>query len=187
MHDQSRVRDLEPRDAAQLLGLMRDLAKFEGYIDDFRVTEAELIRRAFGPAPEFFAVVAESSGGQLSGMAVGYVTAFTYTLKPAVTLKEFYVRPQSRSKGIGRALFASFVARSLTLGARSIRWAVLTDNSAAKKFYRNVGGLLDGKWEPWVMSAEEMHRIVEESSRALSNSRREPIAVAETESAHLRC
>jgi GNAT superfamily N-acetyltransferase len=153
------IRDFREADAAQLLELMRELASFEGYIDDFRVTEAELVRRAFGPSPEFFALVAEAAPCRLAGMAVGYVTAFTYTLQPAVTLKEFFVRPESRSQRLGRRLFAAFVERALALGAGSLRWTVLADNERAKAFYREFGATHDAKWEPWTMDAAAMRRL----------------------------
>jgi GNAT superfamily N-acetyltransferase len=153
------IRDFRASDARQLLDLMRELAVFEGYIDDFRVTEGELLRRGLGPNPEFFAVVAEAAGGQLVGMAVGHVTAFTYTLQPTVTLKELFVRPGSRSQRLGRRLFAAFAKQALKLGAASLRWTVLADNERAKKFYLELGAFHDARWEPWCMDTNAMKRL----------------------------
>ena len=153
------IRDFAPKDARQLLELMRELAEFEGYISEFNVTEAELLRRGFGDDPEFFAVVAEAADGRLVGMAVGYVTRFTFTLQPSVTLKEFFVRSDRRSCGIGRRLFVGFVERALAAGAGSLKWTVLASNEAGKRFYRRIDALPDERWEPWSMDAGTMKRL----------------------------
>lgn len=154
------IRDAGPSDADGLLELMRGLAAFERYIDEFRVTKEELLRRGFGPDPEFFAVIAEAPDGRLDGMAVGYVTKFTYTLKPTITLKEFFVRPEARSSGLGARLFTGFADKALGMGAGAIKWTVLHDNDRAKNFYRRLGGVVDPVWEPWVMDRPAMERLV---------------------------
>ena len=78
------VRAATSGDVPALLGLMRELAVFERYLDRFAVTEAELLRRGFPAAgePEYFAFVAESPTG-LAGYAVYYLIPFTYDLKPS--------------------------------------------------------------------------------------------------------
>lgn len=43
-----KVRLAVPADVPVLIELMSALAEFEGYLDEFRVTEAELLARAFG-------------------------------------------------------------------------------------------------------------------------------------------
>ena len=75
------IRDFEAGDAAQLLSLMRALARFEDYIDAFAVTEADLLAHGLGDDALFRAFVAEDESG-LVGMAVTYVIPWTYTRHP---------------------------------------------------------------------------------------------------------
>jgi diamine N-acetyltransferase len=46
------IRPARPEDAAALIGMMRALAAFEGYLPRFRVTARDLRIRAFGGAPD---------------------------------------------------------------------------------------------------------------------------------------
>ena len=83
------VRCAAARDAAPLLLLMRELARFEGYLDQFRVTENNLLERALGRGArqEFTAFVAESASGDLLGYAVVYGVPFTCDLRPNLVLR----------------------------------------------------------------------------------------------------
>lgn len=145
------VRPFVATDAAKLLGLMRDLARFEDYIDAFAVDEAALIRQGLGPDADFQAFVADEDG-ELVGMAVTYVLTWTYTLKPRVVLKELFVKESKRSGGAGRALMKRVQMHARELGAEHIAWTVMHGNRNAEAFYRRLGGQPDAKWENWLMA-----------------------------------
>jgi len=146
------VRRAQPADGASLLEMMRALAAFEGYLPDFRVTARELGVRAFGPAPQCAILVAQAPGAALAGYAVYLVTPFAYDLRPGVTLKELYVAPGHRQRGVAAALLARLRQDAQDLGAGRIRWLVLPSNEAAKRLYRRFGGALDTAWEHWELA-----------------------------------
>lgn len=104
------VRPFERPDVSDVLGLMRGLAIFEGYIDKFFVTEADLIEHGLGDNPRFGVLVADL-GGRAVGIAVHYVIPWTYDLKPALVLKELFVDETARSSGAGAALIAALKPR----------------------------------------------------------------------------
>jgi ketosteroid isomerase-like protein len=85
-------------DAAGLLLLMKQLAVFEGYANNFRVTEKDLLERglAHNSAGQFTAVVAQSDLGELWGYAVVYSIPFTFDLAPTLVLKELLVTETAR-------------------------------------------------------------------------------------------
>lgn len=148
------IRPATPADVPQLLGLMRDLAVFEDYIDAFAVTEDDLYRHGFGPGALFQAHVADigpEAAPFLVGMAVTYVVPWTYSLCPRLVLKELYVAPETRGSGAGRGLVSAVKAQAQDIGADHIAWTVMRGNRDAERFYRSVGGAPDAKWHNWVM------------------------------------
>ena len=138
-------------DVASLHGLMLDLAVFEGYSDEFSVSADDLLRLGFRPdrEPDFHCVVAEVNGA-LAGYALTYVIPFTYDLRPSVVLKELFVRPEFRSRGLGSRLFSTVVEQARVRNARLLRWQVLPSNHSARRFYLRHGGRPDRCWESWV-------------------------------------
>jgi diamine N-acetyltransferase len=145
------IRRAARTDVGELIKLMAELADFEGYLEEFTVTPDELLRRGFptSGAPQFEATVAERSDGSLAAYAVTYVVPYTYNLKPTLVLKELFVRPVDRSRGVGESLFATVRARAAREGCGFVKWAVLITNARAKRFYRRCGGSPDDKWEYW--------------------------------------
>lgn len=147
MHDVN-IRRFDQRDVPALLGMMRALAAFEGYIDDFKVSETELISQGLCDNPTFSALVAEQ-GNNLLGYAVFYSIPFTYDLRPTVIMKELYVTHAARGQGVGEALFQMVKTESKKLGAARLQWLVLPSNDPAKRFYQAQGGGPDHDWEHW--------------------------------------
>lgn len=146
-----RVRRAGPADVRQLLGLMRELAAFECYLNEFAVTEIELRKRGFpkdGP-PQFFALLVEDLLGLTVGYAVYHLVAFTFGLCPTLVLKELYVRDSHRGQGAGRRLLDRVLEDAIGRGCGKISWAVLPSNDRAKSFYRRWGGRPDTDWEYW--------------------------------------
>lgn len=142
------IRPFATRDVPALFELMKALARFEGYIDGFSVTEDILYQALTEKRPAFTAFVAEQQC-TLVGYAVCYTIPFTYDLRPTVILKELYVSKAARGTGAGQALFDRVKLAAQTEGAARLQWLVLPDNHAAKQFYVKQGGKVDPNWEHW--------------------------------------
>ncbi len=149
------VRPATRADVPQLWRLMRALAAFEKYLDDFALTESELLRRGF-PADglaEFSAWVAVAPDAELVGYVVYYEIPFTYDLKPTLVIKELFVALPHRGRGIGRALLDATLCVARERGCGLIKWAVLPGNQSAQSLYRSWGGAPDQRWDYWCRSA----------------------------------
>ncbi len=149
------VRRAEAGDATPLLHMMRALALCEGYLAQFRVTEADLLERGLDAragttTAQFCAFVAEHGAGLL-GYALVYTIPFTFDLRPTLVLKELYVRADTRGAGCGRALMQAVLAYARASGCARLKWDVLPDNARAQGFYRSLGGAPDSGWENWLM------------------------------------
>ncbi|MEM6532958.1 MAG: GNAT family N-acetyltransferase [Myxococcota bacterium] len=143
-------------DVPQLHGLMCKLAEFEGYIDDFKVSPADLVRFGLCQAPAFHAYVVDADKpGQLAGMTVMYVTQWTYAGSPNLVLKELFVDETYRGRGVGRALMAAVRHEAENLGASRIIWKVLTSNEKAQRFYSSLGAVRDLRWQDWSLTVKQ--------------------------------
>ena len=139
---------------------MRDLADFEGYIEQFAPTAEDLIRFGTGDNRCFDALIAvDSAGDRLAGIAVLYTIPWTYDLKPTVVLKELFVRAAYRCSGVGQQLMAAVAEHAVALGAERLHWTVLADNDAAQSFYQRLGGQPDRHWQHWEMTLPAMRRL----------------------------
>lgn len=163
MPERCRIREAGPRDSPQLLAMMRALAVFEGYDHAFQVTEQDLLERglACGEADrEFGCLVAEGDEGVagLAGYAVWVRTRFTYDLKPTLVLKELWVQPAHRRRGLGEQLFDAMHTQAAAIGAARLQWLVLPGNAAAQRMYARRGGRRDTRWEHWELPPEALLR-----------------------------
>lgn len=144
------VRPFVKSDVPALLSMMKGLARFEGYIDEFRVTARDLVEQGLGDSSCFGAFVAEQEG-VLMGYAVHYRVPFTYRMRPTLVLKELYVRTEGRGNGVGGALFEAVKAEAKRIDAGALDWLVLPGNDKAKSFYQAHGGKQDTGWERWYL------------------------------------
>lgn len=156
------VRAFNESDIPELLELMKGLARFEGYIDNFRVTEADLLQHGLGPHPRFEAFVADSDDTDgLLGTAVVYQIPWTYDLRPTLILKELFVSDAARGKGVGLALLKRVAARARELDCPRVQWTVLNTNESAKRFYQRAGGITDSVWEPWGLDESTIKALLD--------------------------
>jgi GNAT superfamily N-acetyltransferase len=153
------IRPFERTDTSQLIALMRQLPQFEGDVDAFRVTEADLVRGGLGSTPRFGTFVASEADATLVGMAVHYTVPWTYDLRPTLVLKELCVVVRARGRGIGHRLMAAVAREAVRIGAPRLAWLVLPENHEARVFYVGLGGHPDAKWEPWVMEEQPLRRL----------------------------
>lgn len=147
------IRQFTKKDIPELLRLMKELATFEDYIDDLKITEADIEERGLSDPPQFYAFVAEQNS-EVVGMAVLYIIPFTMRLKPNLVLKEFYVQENARGNGLGERLFNACKGFAHKIGAGQIIWTVMDGNERAEKFYALHGAKADTKWKNWVYTVE---------------------------------
>ena len=154
------VRAFEATDVPALYALMQGLARFEGYVDQMRVTPQDLITHGLGPNPRFSAFVGHTRGQtEAQGMAVTYLIPWTYDLRPTLVLKELYVDESARGSGLGRALMQAVARQAVALDAPRVNWTVLPDNHPAQAFYRELGAEEDTVWKPWGLDEDAIKQL----------------------------
>jgi GNAT superfamily N-acetyltransferase len=166
-----RIRDAQPADVAQLLGLFRELAEYEQLEDQLRATEELLERALFSERPAAEALIAER-GGEAVGYAVFYPTFSTFLAIQGVWLEDLFVRPSHRKGGAGRALLAAVAARARERGAERLEWSALDWNELALGFYRGLGAQRMDEWITHRLVGDELRSLAAESTAGAVGERR---------------
>jgi GNAT superfamily N-acetyltransferase len=131
------VRAMRPQDAADIVAMARELA---AAVDDPepKLTEADLMRDGAGPERWFDCLVAEVAG-HLVAYALVCKGFEAHTARRRLWLGDFYVRPDARRSGVGRALMTAVARHALQLGCDAVYWELWRMNSTGKAFYRSLG------------------------------------------------
>jgi GNAT superfamily N-acetyltransferase len=153
------IRKAVEQDISQLLPLMRQLAEFEKYADEFVITEEILRERGFRSSqPDFHCIVAEENGG-IVGFLVYYFIPYTYRAKPNMIVKELYVAQGFRSKSVGRLLMRAAAEEATRAGCGRMKWWVAKWNKRGIDFYKRLGARIDPDWHEFEMSEHAIREL----------------------------
>jgi GNAT superfamily N-acetyltransferase len=159
------IRDARPGDVGAILRLIRELAEYEGSLDQVVATEEELRASLFGPAPAVFALVAEHEGA-VAGFALWFPNYSTWTGRGGIYLEDLYVTPQLRRHGFGRALLAELARICVERGYARFEWSVLDWNEPAIAFYRSLGARAMDEWTVHRLAGPALHALAARASGA---------------------
>jgi GNAT superfamily N-acetyltransferase len=139
------IRPAARGDAADLLRLIGELAKYEK-LDHMAVgTEQMLGEALFGARPAAEALIAER-GGRAVGFALFFTTFSTFLCQPGIYLEDVFVEPEHRGLGLGKALLRRLAALAVERGCGRFEWRVLDWNEPSIKFYEFLGAKLMPEW-----------------------------------------
>jgi GNAT superfamily N-acetyltransferase len=155
------IRKAEARDASLIFQFIRELAEYERLAHEVDATEADVAKALFGSDPRVFANIAEWEG-EPAGFALWFYNFSTFRGRHGIYLEDLFVRPELRSKGIGRALLRHLARRCLAEGLARLEWGVLDWNEPALKVYRSIGAVPMDEWTVQRVTGEALQRLAEE-------------------------
>lgn len=138
------IRPAEKKDMPEVLGLIRQLAKFEKEPDAVDIDVQTLWDEGFGAHPLFYCIVAETDR-HIRGMALFYFRFSTWKGR-TVHLEDLIVQQEFRGKGLGSALFKKVIEFADKHKVKRVEWAVLDWNKPAIGFYEKVGADILKDW-----------------------------------------
>lgn len=161
------IRPARPDDAPALLGLIRDLARYEKLEHEVTGTEADLREHLFGSAKRAEALVVEE-GGALVAFALFFHNFSTFLCRPGLYLEDLFVVPERRGAGHGRALLEALARVAVERGCGRFEWAVLDWNEPAKGFYRALGATEMSDWRVMRVTGEALATLARGGSTSSS-------------------
>ncbi len=157
------VRPAIRSDAAFILAMVRELARFEKSEDSVRATVADLERDGWGETPRFEALIAEQAGAPV-GFALYFHNYSTWEGRVGLYLEDLYVRPEARRSGAGRRLMARLAAIALERGCPRLDLSVL-DWNPARRFYARLGISLMEEWLPYRAEGDALAALAKQSDQ----------------------
>ncbi len=139
------------RDITSIYQLIRELAIYELAEEEVHTTVVQMEEDGFGKRPLFEFFVAETSEGEIVGVALFYFGYSTWKGKK-LYLDDLIITENYRRHGIGQMLLDRLVSYAMDQDVRQIRWHVLEWNEPAIKFYEKMGVEFDGEWITCKMS-----------------------------------
>jgi GNAT superfamily N-acetyltransferase len=88
----------------------------------------------------------------LLGFATLYWSRSSVSAREVVVLNDLFVRPEARSRGVGRKLIDAAADVARARGAGALQWVTLPDNAAARRLYDSLGATA----ETWVEYSLEL-------------------------------
>jgi len=160
---QFHIRPATLDDVDALLQLVRDLATYEKEPQSAKATR-ELFRenifeKGYAHALLAFQGTPEDPGVPL-GMALYFFNFSTWTGRPGLYLEDLFVKPETRNRGIGKALFAELAKVAQNKNCGRLDWSVLTWNEPSIAFYEKVlsAKRMDG-WMGMRLTDEGIHNL----------------------------
>jgi GNAT superfamily N-acetyltransferase len=144
------IRAAELRDVTAIVGLIRELAEFEKLTHLLQVTPEKLRPQLFGERPAAEAMVVEMGDAKTAGEVVAFALFFTnfstFLAQPGIYLEDLYVKPEHRSRGIGKALLMRLARLAVERDCGRFEWCVLDWNEGAIRFYEGMGATVMPDW-----------------------------------------
>ena len=160
---ESRIRWANENDAALIVYYIRALAIFEKEpVENVRITEADVLRDAFGTNRHFEILIAEIDRKPV-GFALFFPNYSTWEGKPGLYIEDIFVEESARKSGIGRMLIATVAKIAQSRGCARIDLAVL-DWNPARGFYNRLGFRHAQPWQIFRLSASHFAALIDEAA-----------------------
>jgi GNAT superfamily N-acetyltransferase len=157
------IRPATVQDVPTLLQLIREFARYDRMDYETAVTEEDLTRDGFGPAPKFRATIAESVG-EIAGYALFFEFYSSFQGRAGLFLDDIFVREQFRKHGVGKALLGYVARLAIEEHYFCIRCETLNWNNVALDFYRELGALFLDEWKSVCLVGESLEAVANEQA-----------------------
>ena len=157
MSETMKFRKAAPGDEGLILTFIRELADYEGMLDQVVADEATLHTWIFekGKAEVLFVLEGETE----VGFALFFHNFSTFLGRAGLYLEDLYVRSECRGKGYGKALFRKLAQVALERGCGRMEWWCLDWNTPSIGFYKSLGAEAMEDWTVYRLAGQALRRL----------------------------
>ena len=149
------IRPATRDDVPVVLEFIRDLARYERLEHEVSASETELREALFGER-RYAEVVLAWGDGQALGFALFFYNFSTFKGRPGISLEDLFVRPEARSRGVGKRLLAHLARTAVERRCARLEWAVLDWNEPSIGFYRSLGASPMDEWTTFRLTGDAL-------------------------------
>ncbi|HEY7890547.1 MAG TPA: GNAT family N-acetyltransferase [Steroidobacteraceae bacterium] len=149
------IRPATRDDVPVVLEFIRDLARYERLEHEVSASETELREALFGER-RYAEVVLAWGDGQALGFALFFYNFSTFKGRPGIYLEDLFVRPEARSRGVGKRLLAHLARTAVERRCARLEWAVLDWNEPSIGFYRSLGASPMDEWTTFRLTGDAL-------------------------------
>ena len=152
-------RNAERKDTALILQFIKELADYEGMINEVVADEATLETWIFDKqkAEVIFAL----EDGREVGFALFFHNFSTFLGRAGIYMEDLYVRPECRGKGFGKAILKKLASIAAERGCGRLEWWCLDNNKPSIDFYLSMGAEFMSDWTVYRNSGDVLKNLSE--------------------------
>ncbi len=141
-------------DTALILRFIRELAEYEGLLDEVVADETTLEEWIFDrqKAEVIFAL----EDAREVGFALFFHNFSTFLGRAGIYLEDLYVRPECRGRGYGRAILKKLASIASERGCGRLEWWCLDRNKPSVDFYLSMGAEPMTDWTAYRVAGDAL-------------------------------
>ena len=150
-------RHAQRNDVPLILKFIKDLAAYEGLLDEVVADEATLEEWIFNrkKAEVIFAM----EGDIEVGFALFFHNFSTFLGRAGIYLEDLYVMPSHRGKGYGKALLSKLAQIALERGCGRLEWWCLDSNTPSIDFYLSLNAEPMDEWTVYRIAGDTLTEL----------------------------
>lgn len=150
-------RHAQRNDVPLILKFIKDLADYEGLLDEVVADEATLEEWIFNrkKAEVIFAM----EGDIEVGFALFFHNFSTFLGRAGIYLEDLYVMPEYRGKGYGKALLSKLAQIALERGCGRLEWWCLDSNTPSIDFYLSLNAEPMDEWTVYRIAGDTLTEL----------------------------
>ena len=153
------MRNAEKEDVPMILKFIRELADYEGLLNEVVATEALLEEWLFEKKR------AQVLIGEADNKAVGFALYFynfsTFLGRAGIYLEDLYVSPEYRGCGYGKAFLKKLAQLAVSQGCGRLEWWCLDSNKPSVDFYMSLGAQRMDEWTVYRITGNTLNELAE--------------------------
>ncbi len=143
-----------------LLKLIKELAEYEGMLDQVVGTVEQIEKTLFCQNPKVEAMLLkESEDSEVIGFALYFYNYSTFLCKHGIYIEDIYVREEFRGRGYGKKFFQEVCKRAIEKDCGRVEWWCLDWNKPSIDFYLKLGAKPMSDWTVYRLTSDEIKKI----------------------------